>query len=503
MSIFDIGNNIDNAIKESYIINEKDIYYNKDKFDNGEINLCFITGHSGSGKSTLGRDMSKNNTEHYDLDDLQTIKDYFTMDQLKEYGDLIYSYFNGPGKKFYLTLDEVNEKNLSGSEYMDKLYPEFVHYAMKYAKLHKDRKFVLEGIWFFCKGENGVDWFNPEEFKDYAFYIKGTSMLISKYRAAKRDCSDADNKKEERKAFLKIFKKNWKYYFLDEKAIKRFRDYFKKLEKSSVNESAILESSDRVSHIDPNFKKKSGKSFSYIDINSPRADKYLEQTKDTKRLSKDIHDKYIGEIAICGDEFAGYIIVGDKKDKGFIATLSVEDKYQGYGISNQLLKDAINKYGAIDLLVSKKNEVAIRLYEKFGFVKIKYNSKDEYWMKLKSKLSKDDEVLNEAVTEDTLKMVKDFNKDLNKWKYGVLVNGKVITKSSEIDWDNYRTIKISDIEKYHVGICWDFVNYQSYWFNKNHIDNRAYFFVMSRNESNTDIVTHTFNIININFCSFF
>ena len=42
-------------IRESFLFNDKDIYWNKDKFDSGEINLCFITGYSGSGKSTMGR----------------------------------------------------------------------------------------------------------------------------------------------------------------------------------------------------------------------------------------------------------------------------------------------------------------------------------------------------------------------------------------------------------------------------------------------------------------
>lgn len=84
---------------EGYIKNEPDIYYNKDKFDSGEINLCFITGLSGSGKTTMGNDMESDNIEHIDMDDLHSVADRFTMDQLKEYGDLIYSYFNGPGKK--------------------------------------------------------------------------------------------------------------------------------------------------------------------------------------------------------------------------------------------------------------------------------------------------------------------------------------------------------------------------------------------------------------------
>lgn len=220
---------------ESYIQNKPDIYYNKDRFDSGEINLCFITGHSGSGKSTMGRNMSSDNVEHYELDDLQCIKDHFTMENLKEYGDLIYSYFNGEGKKFYLTYDELKEQNLSGSDYEDKLYPGFVHYAMNYAKSHRSKKIAIEGVWLFCDDENGNSWFKPEEFKDYAFYIKGTSALISKIRAAKRDAKyDTDNKKEEIKLFFNnFFLKNWKWYMIDEKRINTFRNYFKNMEEKS------------------------------------------------------------------------------------------------------------------------------------------------------------------------------------------------------------------------------------------------------------------------------
>ena len=40
-------------VNEAVFKNKDDIYYNKDKFDSGEINICFIIGLSGSGKSTL------------------------------------------------------------------------------------------------------------------------------------------------------------------------------------------------------------------------------------------------------------------------------------------------------------------------------------------------------------------------------------------------------------------------------------------------------------------
>lgn len=227
----------ESVLNESILINEKDIYYNKDKFDSGEINLCFITGLSGSGKSTMGKDMQSHGIEHYDMDDLQVIADHFTLNDLKKYGDLIYSYFTGEGKKFYITYKELKDNQVPESEYEDKLFPGFVHYAMKYAKAHKDKKFVLEGVWLFQK-----KWFTPDEFKDYAFYIKGTSMIISHIREAKRDSSDAESKFKQKLAFINCMAKNWKWYIIDEGQVNKFRKYFKDLMSKNVNESTLLES---------------------------------------------------------------------------------------------------------------------------------------------------------------------------------------------------------------------------------------------------------------------
>lgn len=39
----------------------------------------------------------------------------------------------------------------------------------------------------------------------------------------------------------------------------------------------------------------------------------------------------------------------------------------------------------------------------------------------------------ETILLDNIDNIKKFNRELNKWDYGVLVNGKVYTKSSEID----------------------------------------------------------------------
>lgn len=223
---------------ESVIKNQEDIYYNKEKFDSGEINLCFITGHSGSGKSTMGKDMEHRGIEHYDLDDLMFIKDHFTMANLKEYGGLIYSFFNGPGKKYYVTKQYLIDNNVPSSDYEDKLFVDFVDYAKQYAKSHPKTKFVVEGVWLFEPG-----WFKPEEFKEYAFYIKGTSMMISSIRAAKRNAT-ADHPAGGAKYQFEVLRQTLapdalKWYITNEKQLQQYVKYFTRLMKQgNLNEGS-------------------------------------------------------------------------------------------------------------------------------------------------------------------------------------------------------------------------------------------------------------------------
>lgn len=228
---------ISEGFEEAVIKTMDDIYYNKDKFDSGEINMCFITGHSGSGKSTMGRNMSGKKIEHYELDDV--IANWnFSDANLKEYGDLIYSFFKGPGKKYrYYSYNEwVDDHSWDNKdEYIDGyeacVIKTFIEYAKSYAKSHKDIKFVIEGIWIF-------KFVQPSEIDNYAVYIKGTPLLISKLRAAKRDSGDASNKLGRARAFLKqSITANWKKYFMDEKEIKIYRDYFSKKQQAPINES--------------------------------------------------------------------------------------------------------------------------------------------------------------------------------------------------------------------------------------------------------------------------
>lgn len=174
---------IDEYLTETIFKNVDDIKYNKEKFDSGEINLCFITGFSGSGKSTLGAYLQKEkNIEHYDMD--KVMYQYNVPDEsLKEQGNMFEAFFKGPGKKYREMIPEI-KKNQKDSKYWDKytceLTKDFVKYAMQYANSHKNTKFVCEGVWLYR-------FIDPALLKNYAVFIKGTSATTSSYRAIKRD----------------------------------------------------------------------------------------------------------------------------------------------------------------------------------------------------------------------------------------------------------------------------------------------------------------------------
>lgn len=257
--------------KESTIINKEDIYYNKDKFDNGIINLCFVTGLSGSGKSTMSHKMESTKIEVYELDDL--LSNYnFSDANLKEYGDLIYSFFKGPGKQFrYKTIEEFENHDFNGKGFEDydkKITVEFVKYAMQYSKSHKNKKYVIEG----CE----ILWsLEPSFLSDYAVYIKGTSTLNSLIRSSKRDSNISDSKIRNGLEFMSLLldPKRLKVYRLDSKSLNKWCKYY---EKESVSESFNL--------LEAKLEK--------TDLNKAFDQFKAEQRKDSKAFQKVLNALY-------------------------------------------------------------------------------------------------------------------------------------------------------------------------------------------------------------------
>ena len=200
---------------EQYAVSEPDLYYKEECFNSGDTNICLILGHSGSGKSMMARTLEGDDIDHIELDDLLLIKDHFTMDELKDYSDMIYSFFTGKGAKYYIGVDERN--NIPKEEYEDKVFIDFVHFAMEYAEQHREKKFILDGIWIYLYFDD------PSVFEDYAVFIKGTSFMKSKIRTMKREAQRDRDTLEDRK---QMFGREVRNYLLDEDKIDSYRSFF-------------------------------------------------------------------------------------------------------------------------------------------------------------------------------------------------------------------------------------------------------------------------------------
>ncbi len=200
---------------KSMVISEPDLYYKEDSFNSGETNMCFILGHSGSGKSMMARTLEGDDIDHIELDDLLLIKDHFTMDEVNAYSDMLSAFFNGEGSKYYIGIEE--RKNIPKEEYEDKLFVDFIKFAMEHAGKHKDKKYIIDGIWIYLYCED------PSIFADYAVFIKGTSFLKSKMRVMKREMQKDLGTLKDRK---KMFGREARNYLLDEDKINNYRSYF-------------------------------------------------------------------------------------------------------------------------------------------------------------------------------------------------------------------------------------------------------------------------------------
>lgn len=455
----------EDIMNENKIFNQKDLYYNKEKFNNGEINLCFITGFSGSGKSTMGRSMSNDKVEHYELDDVINNKMKFTMENFKEYGDLIYSFFNGVGKKYYYTAEDVKvgtAKSL-GDSYDKDIINDFVDYSIKYAKSHKDTKFVIEGVWIYA-------FISPTKIADYAVCIKGTSAVVSSYRAVKRDIKNDEASGDHISLLnrLKMAKLHLTTETLNNHdKLKKFRDFFykripvstdtpKDTNKIPVNESK----SNHFKSIEDILK--------YISSNY-RNMKYNEIQNTVDKLSDHL-DSY--GPSINATLYLAVPIKNDKEDRSntcpFFIYSKDDDEYwfdlKHNRSSNKSFKGQTDAFEDYAKTIFKSRSVVV------GYSIDDYSDKDAYEFE-SSSLNEITETKNRFDLDDEeekyIQSIRDFCNELKKYKYGIIIDGKIKQNPSEKDfWDNYKTLTISEFEKYKCGTCYDYVAYQMDYFKK-------------------------------------
>ena len=209
-------------VGETLFISEPDLYYNKKAFDEGQINLCFVIGYSGSGKSVLTREYEGDGIEKVELDDIVCVKDHYTLEELKEMGDLLYSFFAGEGAKYYISREERDVFADHGE-----VFVKFIEFAQDYAASHPERKFILEGIWTYLFFDD------PSQFEQYAVYMKGTSLAKSKIRRLMREATDSVDEAIDRILEFGIYATD---SALHDSNVDKWRHYFEKKRETIIKE---------------------------------------------------------------------------------------------------------------------------------------------------------------------------------------------------------------------------------------------------------------------------
>lgn len=134
-------------------------------------------------------------------------------------------------------------------------------------------------------------------------------------------------------------------------------------------ESYFLTESVLKSSLDPKFKRKGTlylSSFRKVRLTQSFVNSFKEKNYKLMRYINDVNWLGIGYAWLDGKELVCYVTV-DKE--GWITSLEVTPNYQGYGISEELIKYAI-QLGGTRLSVFDDNYVAKHTYEKCGFKEV-------------------------------------------------------------------------------------------------------------------------------------
>lgn len=156
-------------------------------------------------------------------------------------------------------------------------------------------------------------------------------------------------------------------------------DYYKQMiEKKEISESALK------STIDPDYKPKGKKLLSNYRT-TKITEEFIKANKKDYPFLKHIRTSPDTESCMWLDDKNPVAVVVVRKESEiytWITSIDIFPRYRGYGLSYQVLDYATKKMGANCLTVAKDNEIAKKVYDKYGFREIlidpKQNTKVTY-----------------------------------------------------------------------------------------------------------------------------
>ena len=154
----------------------------------------------------------------------------------------------------------------------------------------------------------------------------------------------------------------------------------------NITRKVIIRVNEGVSSVlNKNHKQKGSKKLSFfkkVSISENVISKYKEDYKFLSHIKTDKNCK--GYLFFYDKELVAVLSVEYKENgENWIQAIEIVKKYQGYGLSEQLLDMALKEFNAAYLSVNKNNELAIYIYKKKGFVVYK-ETDTMYFMRLSS-----------------------------------------------------------------------------------------------------------------------
>ncbi len=157
------------------------------------------------------------------------------------------------------------------------------------------------------------------------------------------------------------------------------------------------------------------------------------------------------------------------------------------------VRSAIKFFNYVDARYEKQlAENILKAMKKFNITNVNVGEKNRF-KKYYNQPAIERYVFNSKEKNKNVNIPKElieFNSKLNQFPYGILIDNKVETEN--IDWMQYRTIPIKKFERYKVGTCWDFVNYQSYWLTKRGYNHKN---ILIQIDNGNDCPSHTVSLV--------
>lgn len=399
-----------------------DVYHNIELWESGKSNLLWITGLSGSGKSTISKEIAEEyGAEYIELDNLQRAKmgNWDTTDN-----EVLDSYIKSVGGLYNVfpycnTLSTVTWKDVVSEE--NKCHEEFsrfFEYLIQYAKKHKDRKFVVEGVQIAYNTTNAM----IKKISEYPVIIKMNGPLKTEFRREKRSIKYGIERGD---SFIQIFShvaghiRNWvkgKFYLDNYDDLKYFKNY---LGEATLPTGVTLRNATK-DDTDNMFKWEMESVDKGI-RNDPKVIKYIE---------KDVQDSIkITKMIMYNGETIG-MFTTDRLNDGYwyIGEIYIVKEHRNKGIGTALLKDEISKHDKIKLQVAQSNHGAMKLYKSLGFEITDRNDEGKLYIMTLDKKEKPIKESVQYITEEQgprrevamTKNLIDFYKESTKdWEIGL------------------------------------------------------------------------------------